>query len=64
MKAGIRGILLGAFGVNIFMFLMVMEAWGSGLVPDHLPWLIVGSAILCLYGYHQNKDEEEDDADS
>ena len=60
-KRGLRGVFMGAFGINLFMFLMVMEAWGGGLVPDHLPMLIIGSAVLCLYGFAQNKPTEEED---
>lgn len=62
-RASIRGLMMGCFGINLFMLLLVMEAWGAGLVPDHLPVLIIVSAGLCLYGYVANKDlpEEEDD---
>lgn len=56
--------MMSCFMLNIFMFLMVMEAWGAGLVPDHLPVLLIGSAVLCLIGYHGNKDREDEDADS
>jgi hypothetical protein len=64
-RAGIRGLMLGCFGINIFMFLMVMEAWGAGMVPTYLPFLVLSSAAVCIVGYHQNKDPEyEDDNDS
>ena len=57
----LRGLYMGCFGINLFMFLMIMEAWGAGIVPDYLPWLIVGSGALCLLGYAQNKPLERDD---
>jgi len=57
-RATLRGIFMGCFGINLFMFLMVMEAWGAGSVPDHLPMLQIGSAVLCLVGYVQNRDRE------
>lgn len=66
-RATIRGLMMGAFGINLFMFLMVMEAWGAGIVPDHLVVLIISSACLCLYGWYTNGDdpnEEDDDGDS
>ncbi len=62
-RRSLRGLFMGAFCINLFMFLMVMEAWGAGLVPDHLPWLIVGSAVLCLVGYAQNKSRETEEDD-
>jgi hypothetical protein len=62
-RRGIRGLFMGCFGINLFMFLMVMEAWGGGIVPSYLPFLILGSAILCLVGYAQNKPLETEDDD-
>lgn len=62
-RRSLRGLFMGAFGVNVFLFLMVAEAWGAGIVPDHLPWLIVGSAALCLVGYAQNKPREIEEDD-
>ena len=59
-RSGLRGVFLGAFGINLFLFILVMEAWGAGMAPDHLPWLVIGSAALCLVGYNQNKDTEDD----
>lgn len=56
-----RGLMMGCFFINLFVFLLVMEAYGGGLVPDYLPFLPLGSSILCLVGYHTNKDVEEED---
>lgn len=63
-RRSIRGLFMGAFMINLFMLLMVMEAWGAGLVPTHLPILIIGSAGLCLLGYAQNKPRETEDDDA
>ena len=61
MKSTLRGIYMAAFFINLFMMLMVYEAAGAGTVPGHLPWLITGSATLCLWGWYQNRGDDDDD---
>jgi drug/metabolite transporter (DMT)-like permease len=61
VRAALRGIFMGAFFINIFTFIMIMEAWGAGLVGDSSPLLVIASAVLCLFGYHQNKHRDDED---
>jgi hypothetical protein len=59
----IRGLMMGCFLINLFMFLLVLEAWGGGIVPDYLPWMLVGNCVLCLFGYQSNKPLPTEDDD-
>lgn len=62
-RRSIRGLMMGCFMINLFMFLMTMEAWAGGAAPVHLPLLTLGSSVLCLFGYATNKPlpTEEDE---
>jgi hypothetical protein len=60
-KRALQGLYLGCFGINIFSFLMVMEAWGSGHVPIYLPFMLLGTAVLCLVGWGMNTPRPGDD---
>jgi hypothetical protein len=62
-RRALQGLYLGCFGINIFSFLMVMEAWGSGQVPIYLPVMLLGSAVLCLVGWGMNTPRPGDDDD-
>jgi hypothetical protein len=55
--------MMGCFAINLFLFLMVFQAWGGGQVPDHLPFLVLGSLVLCLIGYWSNAPVEGEDDD-
>jgi hypothetical protein len=51
--------------INLFMSIVVFDAWVAGIVPDHLLYLILGSAALCLWGWWDNRariEEEEDES--
>jgi hypothetical protein len=60
-RRGIRGVMMGCFMVNLFLFLMTMEALGGGQVDPYLPLLPLGSSILCLVGFWSNKPLPEED---
>lgn len=53
-RAAIRGLMMGCFGISLFMFVTVMTAFGAGTVGVDLPILTLGSALLCLYGWYTN----------
>ena len=62
-RAVMRGTMLACFAINLFLFLVVFENWGGGYVPTHLPFLVLGSMVMCLIGWYQNRDKLEDDDD-
>jgi hypothetical protein len=53
--------MLACFAINLFLFLIVFENWSGGYVPTHLPFLVLGSMVMCLIGWYQNRDKLEDD---
>lgn len=56
--------MMGCFFINLFMFVMTMEAFAAGAAGIDLPLLVLCSAVLCLYGWYTNghdPSEEEDD---
>jgi hypothetical protein len=60
-RRALAGSYLGAFGIHIFGFLMVMEAFSMGNVPVLLPILMLFNALLCLYGAGINAPKKDDD---
>lgn len=56
-----RGFWYGLFGINLFMFVITVQAFSSGIVGVDLPILNLLSAGLCLYAANRKWEDGDDE---